>query len=238
VSPKPRRRAGERPFQADRVYTELRARLLRGEVAATERLVETTLAEAFNTSRTPVREALRRLEGDGHLVRDPAGSMRPSVPSVRSMREVYDVRIAVEELTVRRAAAGGDRGVLEALEHEWRALAVAGTAGPLVEFVHTDEQFHQRLAEASGNDLARRTLTELNERIRPLRVHDFTTPERVRATIAEHLEILDAVLAGEADAAAAFMRAHVHRSALVVRRVMSDARARLAGDAPGAGGGG
>src|SRR6476661_973339 len=84
--------------QAEKVYSELRGMLLRGEMPAGRRLVEQQLAARFDTSRTPVREALRRLEGDGHLVRDPSGGMTPAVPSVRSMHDLYEVRIALEEL--------------------------------------------------------------------------------------------------------------------------------------------
>jgi DNA-binding GntR family transcriptional regulator len=207
--------------QADRVYEQLRAQLLRGDIPPGERLVELQLAAAFSTSRTPVREALRRLEGDGHLVRDPSGGMRPAVPSVRSMRELYEVRLALEELTARKAATSGDRGLLESTQQHWRALDAEWRAGrPSIsgpDFVHEDERFHAAIAAAGGNHLAGRLLGDVNDRIRILRVHDFTADERIRATIAEHLEILDAVLGGEADAAAAFMRAHVQRSAQVVR---------------------
>src|SRR3954454_12967778 len=105
---------GARATQADRVYTGLRERLLRGDLPVGRRLVEQQLAEEFQTNRTPVREALRRLEGDGHIVRVPSGGLSPSAPSVRSMRELYEVRVAIEELAARRAATSGDRAALEA----------------------------------------------------------------------------------------------------------------------------
>lgn len=217
--------------QAERVYTGLRERLLRGDLPVGRRLVEQQLAAEFNTSRTPVREALRRLEGDGHVVRDSGGHMLPSSPSVESMRELYEVRIAIEELAARRAATSGDRGRIEAIEQDWRALdaawrdARAAPRGP--DFVHADEGFHRALASASGNDVAEALLADLNDRIRILRIHDFTTDDRIGATIAEHLEILGCVLARDADAAAAFMRAHVQRSALVVRERVGSALARM-----------
>lgn len=224
-----------RPFvsQAERVYAQLRSRLLRGELPFGRRLVEQQLAAEFQVSRTPVREALRRLEGDGHIARDVAGGMRPCVPSVRSMRELYDVRIALEELSVRRGASVGDRGLLEALQLEWRAREAeqrvapgsANAQGP--DFVHADEDFHHRLALASGNETVVRLLGDLSDRIRILRIHDFTTEDRIRATIAEHLEIVAAVREGDGDAAAAYMRAHVQRSALVVRQRVGDALSRM-----------
>jgi len=225
------RAIGIRATQADRVYAALRERLLRGDMPVGRRLVEQQLAEEYETSRTPVREALRRLEGDGHIVRDRGGGMCPAAPSVKSMRELYEVRIALEELCARRAAAGGDRGLIEAIEHDWRALDVAWhdararPRGP--DFVYADEGFHRALAAASGNDVAESLLGDLNDRIRVLRIYDFTTDDRIGATIAEHLEIVACVLARDADAAAAFMRAHVQRSSLVVRERVGAALARM-----------
>jgi DNA-binding GntR family transcriptional regulator len=217
--------------QADRVYTQLRERLLRGDMPVAKRLVEQQLAAEFNTSRTPVREALRRLEGDGHIVRDRGGGVCPSPPSVKSMRELYEVRVALEELCARRAATSGDRGTIEAIEQDWRALGAAWhDAGGLPrgpDFVYADEGFHRALAAASGNDVAESLLGDLNDRIRILRIYDFTTDDRIGATIAEHLEIVGCVLARDPDAAAAFMRAHVQRSALVVRERVGMALARM-----------
>jgi DNA-binding GntR family transcriptional regulator len=231
----PRARAGNggarAASQAERVYAQLRERLLRGDLPAGRRLVEQQLAAEFNTSRTPVREALRRLEGDGHIVREPGGGVCPSPPSVKSMRELYEVRLAIEELVARRAATAGDRGRIEAIELEWRGLQSAWMdrralpRGP--DFVHADEGFHRQLAAASGNDVAETLLGDLNDRIRILRIYDFTTDDRIGATIGEHLEIVACVLARDADAAAAFMRAHVQRSALVVRERVGVALARM-----------
>lgn len=217
--------------RAERVYHEIRDRLLRGDFPVGRRLVELQLADEHGTSRTPIREALRRLEGDGHLERDPSGGLRPAVPSVRQMRELYDVRVTLEELVVARACAAGDRDALAALDDDWRALARAWHAGRAElrgpDFVHADEDFHRRIAAASGHETAERLLRDLNDRIRILRIHDFTSDERIAATLAEHAEILGAVRAGEPDAAVAFMRAHVLRSALVVRDRVGVALARM-----------
>jgi DNA-binding GntR family transcriptional regulator len=147
------------------------------------------------------------------------------------MRELYEVRVAIEELVARRAATSGDRGRIEAIEQDWRALQAAWQdtrglpRGP--DFVHADEGFHRQLAAASGNLVAEAMLGDLNDRIRILRIYDFTTDDRIGATIAEHLEILACVLARDADASAAFMRAHVQRSALVVRERVGAALARM-----------
>jgi DNA-binding GntR family transcriptional regulator len=226
-------RRERRRFAADVVYTALRGQILGGRLQAGQRLVEERLAEEFSTSRTPVREALRRLEGDGYLVRGGGGSFQPALPDVDSMSDSYEVRMVIEELSVRRATVDGDRTALGSIRQDWVALSVQlrrdGFRVPGPDFVYTDERFHQGIATATGNQVLARMLAELNDRIRTLRIQDFTTPDRVEATIAEHLEIIETILLGDADAAATFMRAHVQRSALIVRERATAARSRMSG---------
>jgi DNA-binding GntR family transcriptional regulator len=221
------------PPHAERVYQALRTQLLRGELPAGARLIEQRLAEEFDTSRTPVREAMRRLEGDGHLIRDASGGLTPRVPDVRTMHEYYDVRLSLEDLTVRRATTDGDRSILLKLKADWEAMgqgrAKASETSPEGQhaFVSADEQFHIGVARASGNQTAQRYLEEITDRIHVLRIQGFTIEERIDATVDEHLEILAAMLAGDADAAAAFMRSHVQRNAAVVRGLVGQALARM-----------
>ena len=207
--------------RAEAVHKELRAALLAGAFPYGQRLVEEQLAERFNTSRTPVREALRRLEGDGHVVRDRSGGVRPNAPKVSVMRELYDVRIVLEDLAVRNA----DPALVEPLREEWLELRAEHDDSP--DFVHADEAFHESIAHATGNRATERYLRDINERIRVIRIHDFTTPDRIDATIEEHLEILDALRAERTDAAAALMRVHIERSADVVEARVGELLARM-----------
>jgi DNA-binding GntR family transcriptional regulator len=207
--------------RADEVHGELRAALLAGAFPYGERLTEEQLAERYATSRTPVREALRRLEGDGHLVRDRSGGVRPNPPRVTSLRELYEVRIVLEDLAVRTA----DPARLTALAAEWEELRDERDDSP--DFVRLDEAFHEELARASGNQATERYLRDINERIRVIRIHDFTTADRIAATVAEHLEILSAIRASRTDAAAALMRVHIERSAAVVEQRVGELLARM-----------
>jgi DNA-binding GntR family transcriptional regulator len=207
--------------RAEEVHRELRAALLAGAFPYGQRLVEEQLAERFATSRTPVREALRRLEGDGHVVRDRSGGVRPNAPRVSAMRELYAVRTVLEDLAVRTA----DPAALDALYEEWLELRDERDETP--DFVYADEAFHEALAHASGNRATERYLRDINERIRLIRIHDFTTADRIGATVEEHLEILDALRAGRNDAAAALMRVHIERSAEVVERRVGELLARM-----------
>ena len=157
--------------RAEQVHRELRAALLRGEYPYGQRLVEEQLAERYATSRTPVREALRRLEGDGHVVRDRSGGLRPNPPRVSVMRELYDVRVVLEDLAVRTA----NPDELDGLISEW--LDLRGEHDDSPDFVYADEAFHEGIARASGNGATERYIRDINERIRLIRIHDFTTPD-------------------------------------------------------------
>jgi DNA-binding GntR family transcriptional regulator len=207
--------------KADLVHRRLKEEIELGELAPGTPLSELSLVERTGASRTPVREALRRLEGDGHVVRDRSGGLRPNPPRVSAMRELYDVRVVLEDLAVRTA----DPERLDGLIGEWLDLRAEHDDGP--DFVYADEAFHEGIARASGNSATERYIRDIDERIRLIRIHDFTTPDRIEATIEEHLEILETIRAGRADAAAALMRVHIERSAEVVERRVGELLARM-----------
>lgn len=216
---------------AERAFNRLRDDLLLGRFPYGERLVEEQLAERFRCSRTPVREALHRLQADGHLIKHPIGGVTPRPPQASAMRDLYEVRTAIEELVVRRATIGGDLAGVAALRECWLELRVEYLRAPseleTPDFVYADESFHEGLATAAGNSAAVRYLRDINERIRVLRVHDFTTGDRVKTTIDEHVELTDAIAAGDAARAVALMSVHISRSAQVVEQRVGAMLARM-----------
>jgi DNA-binding GntR family transcriptional regulator len=222
---------------AERVFGLVRDDLLAGRFPYGERLIEEELAERFECSRTPVREALHRLRADGHVVRHPAGGVTPQPPQASAMRELYEVRTAVEVLVVRRAVTDGDHVRIAQLRDDWSTLggrfADAPTELATPDFVYADEAFHEGLAVASRNNAAARYLRDINERIRVLRIHDFTSGERVKTTIDEHVELAGAIVSGDAEAAAALMRMHISRSSQVVEQRVGAMLARMFDPAAG-----
>ena len=118
-----------------------------------------------------------------------------------------------------------DPAQIDPLYEEWLELRAERDESP--DFVYADEAFHEGIAHASGNSTTERYLRDINERIRVIRIHDFTTVDRIETTIEEHLEILDALRAGKQDAAAALMRVHIERSAEVVERRVGELLARM-----------
>jgi DNA-binding GntR family transcriptional regulator len=207
-------------LRRDEVYRELRQRLMVGEFALNSRLVEERLAALLGVSRTPVREALVRLLADGHVTRVNGGYF-VAMPDFTDLRDLYDLRITLEMRGISRAvesdAVTHDAAMLEPLRDQWRAMWDERPE-PTPDFVAIDEDFHLTLLRSSGNGVMANTLEGVNARIRPVRMYDFLTEQRIELTIAQHLSVVEAVLASKLDEAAIALRAHVGESMEEVER--------------------
>lgn len=203
------------PTLADQAHEQLRARLLAGEFALGEPLAEEATATMLGMSRTPLREALRRLAAEELLVASPNGGYRPNPPDMSRMRQLYEVRIRLEQLSVELATtAEADQVALERLRDHWRSLQHEREDG--ASFVHEDESFHVQICIAGRNQVLVSMLRQVNDRIRIIRVHDFVATARVEATIIQHLAILDAILGRKVRVATQRMQAHIDESASLV----------------------
>lgn len=207
----------DRPAR-ERVYEALREELMSGRVAPWERLGEERLAERFAVSRTPVREALARLRSDG-LVEQRSGGLYPYVPSFEDLADLYELRITLELQGIRRAiddpTVHHDAARLGAELESWyrmREHQPPATA----DFVRVDERFHTVLLDASGNPALTAALAGVNQRIRAVRMYDYLTPDRMHATITEHVEIAELVLGARLRQALDALHAHVGASKDVV----------------------
>jgi DNA-binding GntR family transcriptional regulator len=125
--------------------------------------------------------------------------------------------------------------MLEALYEDWSSID-ADVDIPDPDFVLLDEEFHGTLAEAAGNHELSEDLRRVNERIRPVRSHDFVTPGRIAMTIDEHLAILEAVIAGLEGKASLLLDRHIRVSQEIVEGAALSALERMlaAGSGEGA----
>ncbi|WAP60398.1 GntR family transcriptional regulator [Streptomyces sp. S465] len=214
----------------EETYTELRGMLLRGEFGMRGRLVELHLAQRLGVSRTPVREALVRLVADGLVQRLPDGfyTARPNLPE---LRDLYELRITVELRGITRAlesdAVVHDAALLEPLRDRWRALR-SDMPAPDPGFVSEDEDFHRTLLRSSGNRQLTETLESVTTRIRPVRMYDYLTEDRIERTVTEHLDIVEHVLAQRLPEALTALRRHVGESLDVVEKRAAHAIAQMA----------
>jgi DNA-binding GntR family transcriptional regulator len=197
--------------RSSEVYGELRRALLLGKYPLFERLAEVRLAEQFEASRTPVREALVRLESEGLVIRRPEGGFYPRSPNLADVRDLYELRRMIELASLAQPRENGtthDKGILRAIHDDWSALA-AKPPHPDPDFVLLDERFHVVLATAAGNRAVADHLQMINERIRVVRMHNFIHAVRIEVTASQHLAIIDALLAADPDHAIALMTAHL-----------------------------
>ncbi|WP_327139481.1 GntR family transcriptional regulator [Nocardia sp. NBC_01327] len=212
------RAAGATSDLRHQVYTQLRERLMSGDLPLRGRLVETRVAEMLGASRTPVREALVRLHAEGLLTSD-EGGWYPVIPDLATIRDLYEVRITLELRGIQRVMdsprLGYDLDAIRALHADWSEYRAAPPE-PGPDVLLLDEAFHLRLSEAAGNPSLTRILATVNSQIRLVRAYDYGTEERVTATIAEHLGILDAILEDELGRARTLLHEHVGNSYEVV----------------------
>lgn len=205
-------------LRRDQVYGELRRKLMAGEFALRERLVEERLATRLGVSRTPVREALVRLVADGLVTRHDGGYY-VTLPDIARLRDLYELRMIVELRGLERAVGSDeirhDRAMLEPLRDQWKAMWT-DRPEPDPQFVAVDEDFHVTLLRSSGNHMLTETLISTNARIRPIRMYDFITADRIERTISQHLDIVEAVLAGQLAEAIRALHRHVGESMEVV----------------------
>lgn len=177
-----------------------------------ERLVELELCDRYGISRTPVREALRRLEDDGLVVTRPKGGRFVKGHDISEYEDVYSVRRALEMFAVRELCAHHESLDIDALRNDWRRGCKARSTPLDGSYVSVDERFHLSLAEATGNAFLVEMLERINDRLRGIRAVDFTVRERLIVSERQHLDVIDAIEAGNAEKAAKLIRDHITQS--------------------------
>ena len=200
------------------VYERLKSDIFEFRLMPGTRFSENEIALRARVSRTPVREALFRLEREGYLeVHAKSGwSVRPL--DFEALDHLYDLRVILECESVRKLCAGNPRAALAGLQDIWLVgPRYRVTDGARV--ARLDEEFHARLVAAAGNPELARVHGGITERIRIVRRLDFTHPERIIYTYLEHGQILRAILARRAARAAQLLRAHIESSKSEVRKI-------------------
>jgi DNA-binding GntR family transcriptional regulator len=203
--------------------------LLLGELRLGARLGEERLATSLGLSRTPIREALLRLHSEGLIDRYPEGGYQPRPPVVSGVRELYEVRRGLELLAIRRPVSEGvphNRAILEQIRDEWSAMA-EDLPEPDPGFVIADESFHLGIAEAAGNTALTEMLTNVNQRIRMVRMQDFMAGDRMAATVEQHVAIVSALISGDLEQAADTLTHHLSESMAVVETLATRALSRM-----------
>ncbi|MFE0699368.1 GntR family transcriptional regulator [Streptomyces sp. NPDC058872] len=215
--PPPALSSTRQPPAADRVYAHVKQAVLDRRYEGGTLLTEGELAEAVGVSRTPVREALLKLEMEGLLKLYPKkGALVLSV-SAQEIADVVETRLLVEEFAVRRAVPASP-ALIERLEELLEEQKRRAAAGDLAEVAVTDRCFHAEIVQHAGNQILARLYDQLRDRqlrmgVAVMQAH----PDRVAKNITEHAEILDRIKDGDAEGAAHHVRRHLGRVRVLVR---------------------
>ena len=204
---------------ADRIYNQLKQDIFEFRLLPGDRFSENEIAERVQASRTPVREALFRLQREGYVdvLYRSGWQIRPF--DFKSFEDLYDVRIIIETAAVKRLCEMEvPPATLNDLKQIW--LVPAGerlSDGATVS--QLDERFHEMLVEGTGNVEMAQMHHAVTERIRIIRRLDFTKQPRIDATYTEHGKILRAVLQRRADQSQLLLKTHIEESKAEVRKI-------------------
>ncbi len=194
---------------ADSVYQTLREAIVEGQLHAGDSLIEWHVARQFGTSRTPVREALLRLEAEGYASRVPRRGLVVRQISEHEVREVYAVRTALEALAAREAASEALPSDIAHLRWVNQRLSEAIEASDFASVPGLTNEFHQALASAAHNGMLRRFIEQAQEWTRRVGTPTVSLPGRRGAAVEEHSRLIDAIAARDAATAERLARAHM-----------------------------
>ena len=208
----------QEPSLAESAYAQIKASMFDFELLPGDRFSETEVAARLKMSRTPVRDALYRLEREGYLqVHLRVGwSVRPY--DFARFEEFYDLRRILEEASVIRLCEQIERPGLETLRGIW-LVPEAERVNDVRRVAALDEAFHTQLVGIAGNAEVARCHQEVTERIRIIRRLDFTQSHRVHKTYEEHGQILNAIIRRRAGEANRLLRSHIETSKAEVRKI-------------------
>lgn len=206
---------------ADTAYEQLKADLFEFRMLPGDRFTEAEIAERVGASRTPVRQALYRLQREGFLdVRFRNGwEVRPL--DFTQLDALYELRVLIEQASVRRLKHLSEEDLeaaLKPLESRWLVPGKKRSSNA-AEVAAWDENFHCSLVAAARNSEFVRVHQEVTEKIRIVRRLDFTELLRIKATYDEHSNMLLALRNRQFEKAASMLGAHIETSRVEVRKI-------------------
>lgn len=195
-----------------KVYQILRQAIITEQIPAGERLVERKLAQQLGVSRTPVREAIRRLESEGLVRHISRKGVVVARMSPREVWDVYNIRSVLEGLAARLAAQWISAEELAELEDYLVQMEQAANDKDLERLNSLHPRFNEIIYRASRNPRLHRMINNLADYVTGFTRIGYTAPGRLREVSEEHRAIFEAIKRGDADEAEQQLRHHIKRS--------------------------
>lgn len=193
----------------DVVFNTLRQAILRGELKPGERLMEIQLANKLGVSRTPIREAIRKLELEGLVLMIPRRGAEVAEITEKSLRDVLEVRGALEELAVKLACQKITDEQIQELRTAEKEFEMALSSGDVTVYAEADVKFHDVIYRATDNQRLIQLLFNLREQMYRYRVEYLKREESHGNLLIEHKKIIETITNRDMDAAVDAVCQHI-----------------------------
>ena len=204
-------------MSADGGYEALRDAIVVGSLQPNERLVEANLARTFGLGRSAVRTALARLEQDGLVEREPHRGARVRMIDEREAVEILEARAVLEGVAARHAATNATAAEVKRLREILKTMRRLLNSGDLLRASDENAVLHRTLLEIADHPTVTRLISMLKSQLVRFQYRTIMLPGRTERSFEEHSAIVDAVAAGDPDAAEAAMRRHLSHVAEALR---------------------
>ncbi|GAK03795.1 transcriptional regulator, GntR family [Geomicrobium sp. JCM 19037] len=217
------KKTSKRLSAADYAYEVLKERIIELQYQPAEHLLEDQLAKDLEISRTPLRQALYRLELEGLVNKQANGRMIVTPVTLEEAREVFVVREMMEGLVAKEASERMSQDDLYRLEDTIELMKRAVERARSQDFLKHSEEFHGIIQECSHNDTAKRFLLQLENKVdRYRRISGYKNPAYALNTpLEEHIEILQFLKEKSSKEVEDLMRAHIRRSLKTIEETIA-----------------
>lgn len=202
----------------DVVFNTLRQAILKGELEPGERLMEIQLADRLGVSRTPIREAIRKLELEGLVLMIPRKGAEVAKISEKSLRDVLEVRRSLEELAIELACQRMSDEDIRDLADAADAFRAAVQTADAMTIAETDEHYHDIIYNGTGNHRLVQILNNLREQMYRYRLEYIKDADKRQILVVEHDHILKAIKERHVIEAKAAIREHIDNQEITVSK--------------------
>jgi DNA-binding GntR family transcriptional regulator len=194
----------------EQAYDYVKARIMNLGLKPGQYILDSQVASDLDFSRTPVREALRRLEQEGLLVNRARRGWKVYALSLDDIHEIFDLKESIEGMVARRAAECQDESLRSRLQQAMKGLERAARERDAESWRLADFELHRIMFEMGGNERASRIVQNLNDQWHRVRIGFLTLEGRIERSNPEHEALVDSILAGDADGAERQIRSHLN----------------------------
>lgn len=204
----------------DIVFNTLRKAILKGELSPGERLMEKQLAEKMGVSRTPIREAIRKLELEGLVVMVPRKGAEVAKITEQDIKDVLEVRASLESLAVKLACEKMKKDDIANLLHVNKQFIDAAKRMDVDKVIEHDVEFHDVIYHATKNEKLIQIINNLREQIYRFRVEYIRQMQDFSNLVKEHEEIVQSIIDREGQQAQEIASKHIeNQEKAVIKRI-------------------